>query len=304
MIWTSSSGTAPTSPGPSREIRPVPLARYSAGVVITVFVIVSQYFVPQTIPAARILYGNLPGDLFVVYGIPVIAFALLVGAGPLRNWRANMAVAGWQGLRWYGLLGALALVIVIALAIVYQVIDPSALGLLNRPNPALTQAKGNPWFFVGFSFVIGAFEETIFRGWIFGYWRNRPGSWVVPATWTSVIFAAVHLYYGTTYGPASPLIFPSLFLTGFALAATYRFSGGNLVAPALLHGANDASAFMTLISVELGVVVHYLIILVGLVIALVHYGWGSEKPPALAVPPAWGDGSALPAPMIPPIGAT
>ena len=306
MSSGTDGGTMPatSTPGPSRELRPVSLTRYSAAVVITVFVIVSQYFVPQTVPATRILYGNLPGDLFLVYGIPVIAFAFLVGAGPLRNWRANMGVAGWEGLRWYGMLSALALVIVIMLAILYELIDPSALALLNRPNPALTQAKGNPWFFVGFSFVVGAFEETIFRGWIFGYWRSRPGSWVVPATWTSVVFAGVHLYYGTTYGPAYPLIFPSLFFVGFALAATYRFSGGNLVAPALLHGANDASAYLTLVSAEIGAAVHYLIILVGLVIALVHYSWGSQKPRALAVPPAWPEGSAVTAPVIPPIGAT
>ena len=64
---------------------PASLARYALGVVITVVAILSQYFVPQNLPAARVLYGNLPGDLFVIYGLPVIAFALLVGAAPLRH---------------------------------------------------------------------------------------------------------------------------------------------------------------------------------------------------------------------------
>ncbi len=295
------SGVASASS--SRKIAPVSLARYFAGVAITVLAIVSQYFVPQTVPTARVLYDNLPGDLFVVYGVPVVAFAFLVGAGPLKNWGQNLGRAAWQGLRWYGLLTALALVIVIVLAVVYEFVDPSALGLLNRPNPALQQATGDPWFFVGFSFVIGAFEETIFRGWIFGYWRDRSGGWFVPATWTSVVFAAVHLYYGATYGAAYPLIFPTLFLFGFAMAATYRFSGGNLVAPALLHGANDATAFLTLISTELGVVLHYLVILVGLIIAVVHYSWGTEGPPALTSIPPWPSGSYAPAPVLPPLGA-
>jgi membrane protease YdiL (CAAX protease family) len=282
---------------PTPPVVPASLGRYAAGVVITVVAILSQYFVPQAVPATRFLYDNLPGDLFVVYGIPVIAFALLVGATPLRDWYRRSGAATWEGLRWYGMLSALALVIVIALAIVYEILDPSALALLNKPNPALTQATGNPWFWVGFSFVIGAFEETIFRGWIFGYWRDRPGSWVLPATWTSVVFAGVHLYYGVTYGAAAPLIFPTLFLLGFALAATYRFSGGNLVLPALLHGANDASAFLTLISEEAGVIVHYVVILVGLVIALIQYV--GSRPRALGAPPPWPSS----APATPPTGA-
>ena len=261
--------------------RPVPasLGRYSAGVVITVAAVLSQYVVPQELPGALVLYGNLPGDLFVVYGIPVLAFALLVGATPLRDWSKRMKRATWEGLRWYGLLSLLALLIALVLAAVYLAVDPGALSLLSRPNPALTQAKGDPWFFVGFSFVIGAFEETIFRGWIFGYWRDRPGSWTLPATWTSVVFAGVHLYYGTTYGIAAPLIFPGLFLLGFALAATYRFSGGNLVVPSLLHGANDATAFLTLVSVEVGVILHYLVIFIGAIVGLVHYVSPSGGPP-------------------------
>ena len=256
-----------TEPGPA----PAPLARYFLGVFVTVFVILSQYFVPERFPATDVLYGNLPGDLFIVYGIPVIAFALLVGRAPLRDWGKRMGSATWHGLRFYGLLTLLGLLVVLVLTIVYEVIDPAALHLLNRPNPALQQASGNPWFFVGFSFVIGAFEETIFRGFIFGYWRDRGGSWTVPAVWTSVVFAGVHLYYGTTYGAAAPLIFPGLFLLGFAFAATYRYSRGNLVVPAALHGAHDAAAFLTLISEEWGLICLYSVVLVGALIGLVHY---------------------------------
>ena len=247
------------------------LGRYFLGVLVTVFAILSQYFVPELAPASRVLYGNLPGDFFVVYGIPIIAFALLVGGAPLRDWGRRNGLATWQGLRFYGLLSLLGLLIVLFLTILYEIIDPSALQLLQRPNPALQQAAGNPWFFVGFSFVIGAFEETIFRGFIFGYWRDRSGPWIVPAAWTSVVFAAVHLYYGTTYGIAAPLIFPLLFMMGFAFAATYRFSGGNLVVPAVLHGAHDACSFLTLVSFELGLVLGYLLILLGVLIGFIHY---------------------------------
>jgi membrane protease YdiL (CAAX protease family) len=270
--------------------------------VITVVAILSQYFVPQTLPATLVLYGNLPGDVFVVYGIPVIAFAFLVGAGPLRNWKSRMELAAVEGLGWYGVLSLLAIVVLVVLAIIYEIFDPSALQLLSRPNPALTQAQSDPWFWVGFSFVVGAFEETIFRGWIFGFWRNRSATWVSPAIWTSAIFAGVHLYYSQTYGPASPLIFPSLFLAGFAFAATYQASGGNLVIVALLHGANDATAFLTLVNYDAGIALHYLLILGGAIVGLVWFVSEKRGPlfaPGWARPEAQGVGERISSTQIP-----
>jgi membrane protease YdiL (CAAX protease family) len=268
-------------------------ARYAVAVGVTVVAILSQYFVPEAIPALRPVYGTLIGDLAVVYGIPAVAFALLVGAGPLRRWADHMGTAVIEGLRWYGALSLLALAVVLALAIVYEAVDPSALQLLNKPNPALQQAVGDPWLYIALSFVIGAFEETIFRGWIYGYWKNWSGSWLIPATATSVLFAGVHLYYATTYTLAAPLIFPELFFLGFAFAATYRASGGNLVVVALLHGANDATAFLTLVNAPLGDGLHYLIILVGAALALVLYLRKPTAPP----PVAWGPPGSIPAPQ-------
>ncbi|HXY12692.1 MAG TPA: CPBP family intramembrane glutamic endopeptidase [Thermoplasmata archaeon] len=265
--------------------RPASLGRYSLGVVITALAVLSQYFVPPLVPGSQVIYGNLPGALAVVYGIPLVSFALLVGRAPLRDWNRRMGLATWQGLRFYGLLMLLALLIVFVLTIVYEILDPSALQLLERTPPPLQQASGDPWFWVGFSFAVGAIEETIFRGFIFGYWRDRPGSWIGPAAWTSAVFAGVHLYYGITYGPASPLVYPSLFLLGFAFAATYRFSGGNLVVPALLHGAHDALAFLEIVSRDLAVILSYLLILVGAVIGLVQYLRNDRTPLAPLGPP-------------------
>ncbi len=252
---------------------------YAAGVAITILAILSQYFVPEAVPATRVVYGNLLGDLLVAYGIPVAAFSVLLGAGPLRRWRSRMRLATWQGLRWYGLLSVLGLFVTLVLATIFLAVDPGALQALSRTPPPLGAAAGDPWFFVGLSFAIGAIEETIFRGWIFGFWRNRPGSWLVPATWTSGLFAGLHLYYSSTYGIASVLVFPSLFLVGFAFAATYRASGGNLVVPAVLHGAFDASAFLTIISVTWGALLRYLPVLVGVLIGIFYLSNPGPGPP-------------------------
>ncbi|HYK94104.1 MAG TPA: CPBP family intramembrane glutamic endopeptidase [Thermoplasmata archaeon] len=260
------------------------IGRYSAGVAITVAAVLSQYFVPQAVPFLRPFYENLAGGILVVYGIPILAFALLVGSAPLRSFADQMGRATWEGLRWYGGLSLLGLLVTFVLVAVYAVIDPSALRLLGRPNPVIQEAQSNPWFYVVFSFLVGAFEEAIFRGWIFGFWRTRLGApWWVHATWTSALFAGVHIYYAQTYGPASPLVYPTLFLLGFAFAATYQLSGGNLVVVILLHGLNDAAGFLSIVSTPAGLGLHYGIILVGALIALLHalgIGFGARPRPA------------------------
>jgi membrane protease YdiL (CAAX protease family) len=258
-----------------------PVSRYVLAVAITVAAILSQYVVPELVPATQVVYGTLLGGLFVVYGIPIAAFAILVGARPLRRWAAHSDVAVWEGLRWYALLSLLGLLLLIVLVAVYDRVDPHALTLLTRPNPVLQAATGDPFFWIAFSFVIGAVEETIFRGWIFGYWLAKgTDRWELHALWSSALFAGVHLYYGTTYQDAAPLIYPTLFLTGLAFAGAVRASGGNLWVVAVLHGAHDSAAFLTLISTNAALGAEYGIIAIGAVIALIDLLGSVETPPA------------------------
>lgn len=268
----------PSAPGPNGSV-----ARYALGVAITVAAILSQYVVPRVWPASVAVYGNLPGDLAVVYGLPVVAFALLVGARPLRAWKVRLGRATVEGLGWYAAMALLGLLVAFVLLLVYAAVDPGAIRLLERENPALREAAADPWFYVAFSFVVGAFEETIFRGWIFGFWRDRASGWLGPAVGSSAVFAGVHLYYGLTYGPISPVPYSGLFLLGFAFAATYHVSGGNLVVPAILHGVNDATAFLSVSPwPALGYATHYGFIAVAGIVGLVAWlgrGYGSAAGP-------------------------
>jgi membrane protease YdiL (CAAX protease family) len=259
---------------------------YAIGVAITGLAILSQYFVPQSIPAALALYQNFFGDLAVVYGIPVLALSLLIGKRPLRHYADRMASAAVWSVGWYGLMSLLALFVTFIIVVVYLVVDPAALQLLSRQSPVVQSAQSDPWFWIGFSFVIGFVEETIFRGWIFGYWLSRGTvSWFGPAIGTSVFFAGVHLYYGTTYGVASPIIFPTLFLEGFAFAAAMKSSGGNVVVIAIVHGVNDALAFYSLVDLNGYYVLHYGLLLIGAVLGIVllavYSPNGGPAPPSL-----------------------
>ncbi|HUJ78379.1 MAG TPA: type II CAAX endopeptidase family protein [Thermoplasmata archaeon] len=267
MIAPAVPGSTDVATGSRPRVGP-----YAVAVVATVLAVVSQYWLPETVPATRVVYGSLVGSLAVVYGLPILAFLLLVGVEPLRPFARSMGRASWEGLRWYGLLSVVALFVSVALVLVYEAVDPAALDLLTRPNPVVESARAGPGFWIAFSFAVGALEETIFRGWLFGFWRGRPGlPWIVPAVGSSALFAGVHLYYGFTYGIASPIVYPDLFFLGLAFAAAVHYSGGNLVVVALLHGANDAASFLSLVSTPASLAVHWGIVGVGALIAVVDY---------------------------------
>ena len=255
-------------------------AAWALATAVTALAIVSQYFVPASPGAVRALYGSLPGAFAIVYGVPVAAFLGLVGVGPLRRWASGLGHATVEALGWYGGMSAVSFLVLFGLLITYAAIDPGLLSRLNVPNPVLAGAAPDPWFWVGFSFVVGGVEELIFRGWVFGYWlARRPGRWVEAAIGSSALFAAVHLYYGTTYGGLLPLFFVPIFLLGLAFSGAMRAGGGNLVVIALLHGAYDASAFLTLVSPSGGAAARYGLIAVGLIVLALRYV--RRRPPQL-----------------------
>jgi hypothetical protein len=269
----------PPPPVPADPPDSAPIGSYAAAVAITVVAVLSQYFVPELVPAIAGAYHNILTGYSIVYGIPILSFLLLVGTGPLRRWRADMARSALPALGWYGALSAISLIITFALLIVYVAFDPSALKLLSNQNPVITAAQSDPWVWVAASFLIGAIEETIFRGWIFGYWvRRGSNSLWTHAIWTSALFAGLHLYYGTTYLAAAPLIYPELFFLGLAFSLAVRSSRGNLVWVALLHGATDAISFYSIVNTDVAAGLHYGLIGVGAIVALVLY-FGARPAP-------------------------
>jgi membrane protease YdiL (CAAX protease family) len=274
------------------------LAAYFAAVVITVVAILSQYFLPALDPAVQPVYSTLSTGLLIVYGIPILAFRLLVGLQPLRRFFANTGSAVVEGLRWYGAMSILGLLAAFTIVAILAAIDPSAVAQLSKLSPPLIAAESDPWFWVGFSFVIGLVEETIFRGWIFGYWLlKKPSQWFAHAVWTSALFASMHLYYGSTYGFASGVAFAELFFAGLGFAFAVRYSKGNLLIVGLLHGAHDALSFSTLVWKPYGEDVYYLLILAGAIVFLVVAALRSREPQPM-VP--WQPGPAPPTVIAPP----
>lgn len=247
----------------SNSSKPITKARYLFGLVIILGASYSQYVFGGFGPAVGFL---------VVYGIPIVVVSILSGRTIIERAAKNSWVASKFGLGFYGAFTALGLLASLAILFVLTNLDPAALSLLNKPNPVLNVSREYAWIMVGVSLlIVGPAEEYLFRGFVFGgllrLFKNR--HWLVLSLASSVFFAAVHLYYGLVYGVASAIAFTDLLTFGMAMCVTYYLSGGNLLVPAVVHGAYDATGFLGVAaSSQIGAILRVLMMLVGIAEAL------------------------------------
>ena len=243
--------------------KPIGKARYLFGLLIILGAAYSQYVFGGFGPAVGFL---------VVYGIPIVVVSILWGRAIIQRAAKNTWVASKFGLGFYGVFTALGLLASYVILFVLTSFDPAALNLLNRPNPVLNVSHEYAWIMVGVSLlIVGPAEEYLFRGFVFGgllsLFKNR--HWLVLSLVSSVFFAAAHLYYGLVYGVASAIAFTDLVTFGMAMCVTYYLSGGNLLVPAVVHGAYDATGFLGVAtSSQIGTLLRVLMMLIGIVVAL------------------------------------
>jgi membrane protease YdiL (CAAX protease family) len=223
---------------------------------------------------AQYLFGGLGPivGFLVVYGIPILVVSRLWGRAIVQRAIKNTHAAIKFGLGFFGAFTVLGLVAATAIFLILVSLDPASLTLLNTPNPVLNISREHAWIMVWVSvLIVGPAEEYLFRGFVFGgllsLLSNR--HWLTLSFVSSVSFAAAHPYYAVVYGAASAVQFADLATFGMAMAATYYFSCGNLLVPAVIHGAYDAVGFLGVAtSPGMGATLRGLTILVGLVAAL------------------------------------
>jgi len=247
----------------SNSVKPIGKARYLFGLLIILGAAYSQYVFGGFGPAVGFL---------VVYGIPIVVVSILCGRAIIQRATKNTWAASKFGLGFYGTFTALGLLASYAILFVLTNFDPAALNLLHKPNPVLNVSPDYAWIMVGVSvLIVGPAEEYLFRGFVFGgllnLFKNR--HWLILSLASSVFFAAAHLYYGLVYGVASALAFTDLATFGMAMCVTYYLSGGNLLVPAAIHGAYDATGFLGVaMSSQTGTVLRVLMMLIGIAVAL------------------------------------
>lgn len=225
----------------------------------------SQYFVEG--------YGPVTGAL-VVYGIPIIWISVFYGSEIISRAFKNNRLALKYGMGYFGAFSLLGAVISGLIILILTAVDPQSLELLDRANPVLHVPRKLAWIMIFVSIVlIGPAEEYIFRGFVYGgllkIYHNH--HWIFLAFVSSVLFAVVHLYYLVVFGVASLILFAEIIMIGMAMGFTYYLTGGNLLIPALIHGAFDATGFAAEISEGVGLALRFSLILIGLMVALMMY---------------------------------
>jgi membrane protease YdiL (CAAX protease family) len=236
---------------------------YLLGLLVIFACSYSQYLIPGI---------GLVAGAFWVYGISIMAISVIYGKPILHNAFRHTRTAFQLGLGFFGIFTVLGAGVSLLVVSVLLDLDPAALNLLQKPVPVLHVKPELAWIMVWASLVVvGPCEEFIFRGFVFGGLLRLFGTrhWLILALFSSVLFAAVHLYYALTYGIASLIPFVDIVAIGMALAITYYRSGGNLLIPALIHGVYDATGFMAVaVSSPIGSQLRGMLMLVGVIAAV------------------------------------
>jgi membrane protease YdiL (CAAX protease family) len=235
---------------------------------IGLFIIFASAYSQYLVGGLGLIRGML-----LVYGVPLLAVSSLWGSTIIRRAFNHMVTALKLGVGFFGAFTLLGLLMGTLIFYILVTLDPAAVNLLHRPNPVLNISPEYAEIMVLLSFVvIGPVEEYLFRGFIYGGLLNLFGdrNWLSLAFISSILFAAAHLYYAFVYGIASLIQFTDLVTFGMAMAATYYLSGGNLLVPALIHGAYDATGFIGIaVSPDVGVLLRGSMILIGILVAIV-----------------------------------
>jgi membrane protease YdiL (CAAX protease family) len=270
--------------------KPLPKKLYIIGVIVIFAAVSAQYFVEL---------GRVLGFL-VVYGLPVAVVSLFFGREIFRRAGKNNKKAVKAGLAFFGALTVINFLLSIVAIIIITIFNPQALDLLNRLNPVLDVPPDVAWVMVAVSFlVVGPAEEYLFTGFTYGGLLNmsKGKHWLPLAVVSSLLFASAHAYYAITYEVTSVVAFITLATFSFAMAATYYFSAGNILAPALIHGIYDAAGFLTVATTfEIGLALRVALIFVGVAFAVYYfirkmvaksgYSYSTKKRPPVPLPPA------------------
>jgi membrane protease YdiL (CAAX protease family) len=253
---------------PNRTSRRASKTLYIVG-LIAIFVCVYSQYVAQYV---GFHFGLILGAL-IVYGVPILIVTLLRGTAIVKRFFNNTYAALKLGLGFFGAFTVLGIIVGALILFFLMLINPATVNVLNKPNPVLNVSPQSAWIMVVVSFlIVGPAEEYLFRGFMFGALVEifNDQHWLSLAFASSVLFAAVHLYYAVTYGLASLIQFTELITFGLAMSSTYYLSKGNLLVPSLIHGAFDATAFIGVaVSIDVGTRLREYMILIGVIVGLV-----------------------------------
>jgi membrane protease YdiL (CAAX protease family) len=154
---------------------------------------------------------------------------------------------GFRGAGWIWFTAAVGLAVLFYLAdgFITQWIDPS--GEISREMSGTFLLLPSPVWVTIVAIAIGpvtaAAEETLFRGMLYRWFRERIGI-VLAAVLSAALFSASHLYFLVPGGFAGEIMTLEIVVFGIIAAALYQASG-SLWPSILFHALNNASVVLT-----------------------------------------------------------
>ncbi|MCX8188996.1 MAG: CPBP family intramembrane metalloprotease [Nitrososphaeria archaeon] len=247
-------------------MRKIDAVKYLIGATFIIACITSQYIFNVR---------DFLHQIILVYVIPSTIILFLDGKRIISNSYKNMRIAVKYGLGYFGIFSATGFGLAFILIVTIFALDPSSQQIINRPNPLLNISPDFAWYMIFFSFIIvGPFEEFIFRGFMFGALKDilEKFHWTYSALISSFIFTIIHFYYYIIFGNIALIQFTQLFMFSIGMCGAYYKSGGNLIIPALLHGAFDATSFLMIAipNFLIGLNLKILLILVGIFVGIFY----------------------------------
>ena len=218
-----------------------------AGVVSVVIGLASGYITR----ALAIDVSSIQVDLMqgaVVTGIFITA--AIFGFGGLwlaRRRGVDSRALGFRGAGWTWIAAAVGLAVLFYLAdgFITEWIDPN--GEISRQMSGTFLLSPSPVWVTVVAIAIGpvtaAAEETLFRGMLYRWFRERIGV-VLAAVLSAALFSASHLYFLVPGGFAGEIMTLEIVVFGIIAAVLYQASG-SLWPSILFHALNNASVVLT-----------------------------------------------------------
>ena len=114
-------------------------SKYLLGLFVIYATAYSQYLLPSE---------SLVFSLLFVYGIPIVIISSYWGRYTLHRFFNRMSAAVKYGFASYGGFTGLSYIITFVIILLIIIFDPTALSILNNPNPILNTTPENAWVMV------------------------------------------------------------------------------------------------------------------------------------------------------------